>query len=427
MILHRLVAFPESRDILRLHLWATPFIALQAAVYQMLPVLLRQHFAADEWQTAISTAAISITLLLSVVWNELYCRARPGLYLTLLWTLAIAPLGGIALCYTAWSALFFIVVAATGFGGMQPLSGDILRNSYPPMARNRIFSVIQMVSQCTVMVGTYLIGLCLNYWPEAFRVYLPAGTLAVGVGMGLLYRITQKQLFVERRQTQRSEPLLTSLSRVYHNMLRVFREDSIFRRHETAFSLYGLGWMICWALLPFICVDKLQLTYAEVARSTQTVLQLMLMVTMLPTAYLMDRFGPLTIAAWSFALLIFYPIGLMWAHDVNSLTFVTIAYAVMLSGVNLTWTLGPILLARDASQAPTYLAIHATMVGIRGLVGQFPAVALYRWTQDFHLPLAIAAVLFAWGAVIMFRVERDRRTAAKARSEAEPMPLAPPP
>ena len=244
--------------------------------------------------------------------------------------------------------------------------------------------------------------------------------------MGLLYRITQKQLFVERRQVKRSEPLLTSLARVYHNMLKVFREDSIFRRHETAFSLYGLGWMVCWALLPFICVDKLHLTYAEVARSTQTALQLMLMVTMLPTAYLMDRFGPLTVAAWSFALLTLYPLGLMWAYDVNSLTFVTIAYAVMLSGVNLAWTLGPLLLARDASQAPTYLAIHATMVGVRGLIGQFPAVALYRWTHSLSIPLAAAVVLFAWGSVIMFRVERDRRAAAKAASEAEPMPLAPP-
>jgi hypothetical protein len=209
-------------------------------------------------------------------------------------------------------------------------------------------------------------------------------------------------------------------------MLTVFREDSIFRRHETAFSIYGLGWMICWALLPFLCVDKLNLTYEQVARSTQTVLQLTLLLTMLPTAYLMDRLGPLKTAAWSFAALTLYPVGLMWAYDVNSLTAVTILYGIMLSGVNLAWTLGPIFLARDASQAPTYLAIHATMVGIRGLIGQFPAVALYRWTGDLRVPLALAVVLFAWGSVIMFRVERDRRKGLTIVPVPEPIPVAPP-
>jgi hypothetical protein len=426
LILHRLVAFPESRSILRLHLWATPFIALQAAVFQMLPVLLRSHFKANEWQTVISTSAISITLVLSVVWNELYCRMGSRSYLTLLWVSAIAPLAGIALCHGAWGALFFIVIAATGFGGMQPLSGDILRNCYPPVARNRVFSVVQMVTQFTIMIGTYLVGLWLNFRPSSFRVYLPVGTVLVGAGMWLLYRITCQQLFIERQQSRPSEPLMTSLSRVYHNMLRVFREDSIFRRHETAFSIYGLGWMICWALLPFLCVDKLKLNYEQVARSTQTALQLTLMATMLPVAHVMDRFGPLKTAAWSFAALTFYPIGLIVAHDVNSLTLVTIVYGIMLSGVNLAWTLGPIFLARDASQAPTYLAIHATMVGIRGLVGQFPAVALYRWTGDLRVPLLVAMVLFAWGAVLMFRVERDRRAGLEAKIPVEPVPVAPP-
>lgn len=426
LILDRLVAFPESRNILKLHLWATPFIALQAAVFQMLPVLLRSHFRADEWQTVISTAAISITLVLSVIWNELYRRMSSRGYLVLLWASAIAPLAGIALCYRAWSALFFIVIAATGFGGMQPFSGDILRNCYPPIARNRVFSVVQMVTQFTVMVGTYLIGLWLHFRPDSFRLYLPVGTVLVGGGMWLMYRITRKQLFIERQQARPTEPLLTSLRLVYHNMLKVFREDSIFRRHETAFSIYGLGWMICWALLPFLCVDKLRLNYEEVARSTQTALQLTLMVTMLPMAYLMDRFGPLTTVAWSFAALAFYPIGLMWAFDANSLTIVTIVYGVMLSGVNLAWTLGPIFLARDASQAPTYLAIHATMVGIRGLIGQFPAVALYRWTGDLRVPLGVAVVMFAWGAVIMFRVERDRRASLKPKIAAEPIAVAPP-
>jgi hypothetical protein len=64
------------------------------------------------------------------------------------------------------------------------------------------------------------------------------------------------------------------------------------------------------------------------------------------------------------------------------------------------------------------------MVGVRGLLGQFPAVALYRWTGDLRVPLLLAVVLFAWGSVIMFRVERDRQAGLAVVEEA--VPLAPP-
>ncbi len=387
----------------------------------MFPYLLLNYFHASEWQTLISTMSVSITLVLSVVWNQLYCRMSSRGYLTLLWASAIAPLAGIALCHHAWSALAFIVIAATGFGGMQPLSGDILRNCYPPVARNRVFSAVQMVTQFIMMVATYAIGLLLSLWPDSFRLYLPVGTLLVGAGMWLLCRITRRQLFIERQQARPSEPLVTSLARVYHNMLKVFREDSIFRRHETAFSIYGLGWMICWALLPFLGKAKLGSNYEQFARSTQMALYLTMLLAMLPAVYLMDRLGPLKAVAWSFAALSLYPVGLIWADDVNSLTLVTVLYGIMLTGVNLAWTLGPIFLARDAAQAPTYLAIHATMVGIRGVVGQTAAVAWYHWMRDLYTPLLVAMLLFAGGAVLMFRVERDRRAGLAVLEEAVPV------
>jgi len=424
LILKRLIAFPESRRILTIHLLATPFLATQWSITAMVPVLLRDYFRASEWQTTISTSAIPVMSLLSIFWNELYRRMQPHRYLLMLWVVAIAPLAGVARCHHPETVLIFVVISAVGFGAMTPLTADILRNCYPPAARGKIFSVLQVLAQSTVMVGTYCIGLWLNIDHEAFRLYLPAGVVIIGIGMSLLSRITHQQLFRERHKFHPTEPLRASLGKAWHNMAAVLARDRSFRRYEIGFFTYGLGWMICAALLPFLVVDHLRLDYEQVARSTQTALQLTLLLMMMPTGYLMDRLGPIRTSCWAFSVLIFYPIGLMAAGDVHSLTGATVCFGIGMSGEHLTWTIGPVTLARDSSQAPHYLAIHATLVGVRAILGQFPAVALYRLTGEIRLPLVLAAFLFATGALLMRRLEHDRRASEKPAASAIPIPPA---
>ena len=88
-----LIAFPESKRILNIHLLATPFMSVQLAVMLMIPVLLRKGFGASPWQTVVATSAIAIMSLLSVLWNELYRRWPPGVYLVVFWLAAAVPLG----------------------------------------------------------------------------------------------------------------------------------------------------------------------------------------------------------------------------------------------------------------------------------------------------------------------------------------------
>lgn len=409
-----------------IHLLATPFLVIQWAIVFMIPVLLRTHdeFRASEWQVAISTAAIPLMMLLSVFWNEVYRRMRPARYLLLIWVVGIAPLAGMAKCHHSETALVFVVISAVGFGAMTPLAGDIIRSCYPPGVRSRVFSVLQVLGQATVMISAYAIGLWLEIDGEAFRVYLPIGVMVIGVGMYLLARITHLPLFVERQKAHPTEPLLSSLGKTLHNMVAVFARDRDFRRYETAFFIYGVGWMVCNALLPFLMVDKLGLNYEEVARSTQTAFQLVLMLTIIPVGYLMDRLGPIRLSSWSFAILAFYPVALIFAWDANSLMMATLCLGLGISGVNLAWTMGPLTLAKDASQAPHYLAIHGTMVGFRALLGQLPAVALYKLAGRTEPPLVLAILLFGTGALLMLRLNRDH--VAERVRELPEVPIPPP-
>jgi MFS family permease len=162
--------------------------------------------------------------------------------------------------------------------------------------------------------------------------------------------------------------------------------------------------MSCTAILPFLTCDKLDLKYTEFAVSTQVAYNLVMLATMVPAGWLMDRFGPIRVTAWSFLMVTLYPVGLMFVNGEATLTLVVIYNALAMAGIQLAGTLAPITLARAAADAPTYVGIHLTLVGPRAILGNLAAVALYNRTDRIELPLALAAILFIGGAIMMFRL-----------------------
>src|SRR5262249_16905857 len=184
-------------------------------------------------------------------------------------------------------------------------------------------------------------------------------------------------------------------------MLGVLRADRHFAAYEVAFMSYGVGWMICSALIPALATDKLHLNYHQYAQATIVLFQLVNILLFALMGGVSDRIGPMRLATLSFLWLTIYPIGLYLAPGYHTLVICSCLYALGMVGVNLTWTLGPVALASDASRASHYLAIHTTMVGIRGIVAQGLGMALYVWTGSFTIPLVIAAAGFAWAAYRM--------------------------
>ncbi len=416
MILHRLVAFPESRRILRLHISAQVFLAVQVGMFTMVPVLLRGRFAASEWQTLIATASQAIMSALAIFWNELYGKSSPGRYLLLLWCFAALPLAGIAGCSSAGPVLLFVLLSAAGLGGVQPVNGDLLRSCYPPSTRNRVWSLLKVIEQLMVIATAFCFGRWLDRSADAHRWAFPLTVMLVGCGMLLIHRITRHTLYRERLADRTAAPRASGIWSAYGNMARVLREDPDFRRYEMAFFVYGMGWMICYSMLPFVVIDVLHLTYEQAAIATQVVFQAAMLTMLMPVAHLMDRLGPIRACAWGFSFLIVYPVLLMSATGVPMLATASIIYGLGMAVVNLAWTVGPVSLARNASQAAHYLAIHATLVAVRSILGQLPAVAIYRYTHEWlgpaqavRIPLMLAALMFVGGTILMWRLNRDRR------------------
>lgn len=398
-------------------------------VSSIMAILARKRFDAGYWQTVMITAAVPTLLIMSVFWGDLLRRLTLRRYLLIHWACLLGPLLAAAFTRQFWHLFACNALAAVAIAGWSPLAGEVWNRLYADRTRGRAFGLITSATLTGNTLLSYLVGRGLDIDQEAFRIYLPVAALLYGIGVLILSRLVPTTtLDVERTRAarlDRSAGPRDLLTPVLH-MRRVLRADRTFYRYETAFMTYGVGWMICNALLPVLATDRLHMSYTEFVGSTQVVCQVCMLVMMLPMGWLMDRFGPTRTSGLSFALLTLYPLGLWFSPTVTWVGVTTVFYGLAMAGVQVGWMLGPLSLAPSRDKVAQYVAIHATLVGLRGIVAQGIGMLLYCLTGTFAWPFAIAAVAFSWASWQMWRLHgaTHPRTAgpSQAAAAAQPAP-----
>lgn len=409
-VVPRMASSEFSPRVLRRHLVAIACFGCVSAVSGILPFLARQRFGALNWQTTVLTAAVPVTQFFAIFWNHLYARVSTRAYLTVIGLLACGPLALIGSATSIWEVMGYFVLAAVGGAGgvaaMAPINADLLRTCYAPQRHGRIFGALCVVQFTATMISGQIMGTWSDRNPDAFRVFFPVLAMLMFVGL-LFYGLISRDA-VWRNRIRYTPVRGGAWWAPLKDMRAILRADRRFAGYEAAFMSYGVGWMICAALVPALATDKLNLNYSQFAQATIVVYQLVIILLLVPLGRVSDRFGPMRLASASFLWLTLYPIGLMFASSGRGLGICVAFYAIGMVGVQLTWTLGPVQLAGDNRKAPHYLAIHSTMVGIRGIVAQGLGMTLYSRTGRFEIPMAIAAAGFAWGSWRMRKLSRER-------------------
>ena len=397
----------------------------------LMPMLVRLKFGAGDpwvmdWQTTLVTAAVPTFMMLSVFWNELLRRVKLRTYLLLFWLVALCPFGCVGFVQSYWQLAVCQIVANAGLAGGTPLTGKLLKHFYPDAVRGRVFALLSAVSLLSGIGGVSLLGTWLHADPEAFRYYLPLAALLQVAALAILWLLA-------RRTGAPDEPLAAvtpswaALLRPVLHMRRALRADRTFLRYEGAFMTYGAAFMLCEALLPVLATDRLHLRYEQYADATQVPFRLAMLLLTLPMGWLNDRAGPVRICGLAFGTLALYPLLLVatcWGGSsgaswgLTGLTIANVVFGLGLSGVQLGWTLGPVTLAGSPEKAPHYAAIHATLVGVRGVFFQGLGMLLYKLTGRLEVPLLLAAGAFTWGAVQMWRLHVAMRWQGAAVCES---------
>ena len=405
------IAKTETRRILLLHVAGVALQGSGMALVAILPFLCRKQFDATNWQSWILTAAVPMVQFFTIFWNQFYTRVSTTTYLFTVSMLACVPIAVMGFARDIHLILICLVLAAFGGAGggsaLSPINADLLRSCYSQGVRGRVFGIIVAAQYLGVMLAGQGMGSWLDRDPNAYRYFLPLSAILFGVGLWMFARISATPTFGARSrpEVKTGEAWWAPL----RDMGKILRTDKRFAAYEMAFMSYGVGWMICTALVPLIANDRLHLVYAEFAAATVVALQVTMIVMLVPMGRLVDRVGPVRLAAGSFLWLTIYPVGLLLATTKFGLGSFTVLYAMGMVGVHLTWTLGPVFFAPEPSRAPHYLAVHGTLVGIRGIVVQGIGVGLYSLTGEFWPPMVLAAMGFSWAAWRMRRLARDMK------------------
>ncbi|MFO0831911.1 MAG: MFS transporter [Phycisphaerales bacterium] len=406
-----------------LHLLGVALVqAVGQAVIVILPMIAQKRFHASELQTVLITAPPTILYVLSIFWNDMFTRLGGVWCFIAYWVLASLPLALIALARGEagyWWLLAPHLVACAGGAGWPPLAGSLLKSFYAAQSRGRAYSIVWGGQMVASAVLGYAIGHVLTKEPDAFRTFIPGGVVLQLLGVLLLLALARftghlPDLAPAREAAHRPWSLRSALDPILH-MTGVLKADPVFARYEGAYMTYGVGWMIGYALLPIMATQRLDLAYDQYALSTQVAYLGALVASIYPAAVIMDRWGALRATGLSFFLLALYPVGLMVVWDERSLLVVSALYGVAHSGASVGWMLGPVSLAPTPDRVPTYVAIHATLVGVRGALFQFLGVGIYLLcakvlrlplSVSFGVPFVIASGAYVWAGVQMGSLRR---------------------
>lgn len=401
-----------------IHVCAEVMRGAAASIALILPFIARRHFDASVTQTFILTVSMPVMQFFTIYWHRVYQTISMRSYITLIGATMTIPLLVMSQVSTLTPLIVLWLISAlggTGGGGaITPVIATILRTCYPERYRGRAYGLVGAFRFGGVMLGGFGIGIWSYHDHTAYRYYLPIIAILMAAAMVLYVRIAPMRPGdgrVAEAFAKWWKPITESLS--------VLRIDRNFRDYEAAYMLYGVGWMISSALLPLIGNDELKLSDLDYSLATIVAFQAMMIVLLFPAGRIADRVGPVKLVSIAFLLLTAYPILLAIAYSFASLLGITIFYAIGMVGVHLGWTLGPVYFAPDSDQAPRYLAVHATLVGIRGILFQGFGVWLYAVTGSSAVPLAVASLGFLLAATQMHRLggKLKRQTRASTATE----------
>lgn len=389
----------------------------------LMPMLVRLRFGSSDesirdWQTMAITAAMPTFMIFSIFWGEILRRVPVRRYILLFWLATPFAYGCVGFVQNYWQLLTCQIIATIGLAAYAPLNGKLLQQFYREQIRGRMYGILSLAAHSSGIVSVYFIGKWIDSYPDAFRVYFPTAAIVELCALGILIWLTRLTRTPDNLAPARKRKLSRLLRPVLH-MGKILRSDRTFLRYELAFMTYGAAFMFCDALLPVLATARLNVGYEDFAHSTHLAAKVGMLTMMFPMGWLMDRLGPVRTSGIAFAILAGYPILLIFANDPLGLKAASAVWGLGLAGVTMGWILGPVALAKRPNKVPQYVAVHATLVGIRGVLFQGVGMSFYKLTGDFLWPLAAAAMLFAAAALQMWLLHtamrrRIRETSATA-------------
>jgi hypothetical protein len=345
-----------------------------------LPFILRKDLGATLMQLSLQSALKPVLALFSFYltssWRNGVSFLRANLLLTGLG--ARLPFLLFPFVDNVWFFVLSSSLYPLFFRAGMPAWMELLRCNVPEKdVREKIFSLGSVISYTEGMLIAIGLGLMLDKRPEIWKtLFFFSGAIGIG-GVLLQIRLPICKLIPEITEAGPTK-LKELLLKPWTDTIYLMKTNKAFALFQWAFMAGGFGTMFVLNVLPFYCVDVLDLSHGDFTRARILLVGLgfVLSTPLWTRALRKYSINYLScIVCGSFSL---YPLFLLLAQrGVFWIDIAHIFYGISQGGSHLVWHLsGPIFSKGEDSSR--YSGVNLVTVGIRGIIAPFISLFLYQ-------------------------------------------------
>jgi MFS family permease len=378
--------------------YALGLIGVANGVFGLTPFLVKRSLDAEAWHVALLIAIWQAPWVLAPAIQPLMARVDPQRAWRWMAVLAHAPL--LMLAFVPVESLLWPLLGSLGLCYLVsiayiPHRGALLRTNYDGAIRGRMYGFMQAITFLGITIGNKAGGILMDLGPQwTGALYVVAAVLGMA-GYWLHGRI---------RWRGQGRPHTAHELPSWREALQILKVDRAFRTYEFGFMVYGIAFLMGWALLFLYAEGPLGLTYNELTNATAYAFPLAWMVGSLVWGRASDRLGVIRLTSLAFFALAAFYVSMQFVTGPWSYLLAFAFWGFSMAGVDVGWSLGPLHFAPDG-RAHMYAAVHFALVGIRSCFAPFLGFALAHF-YGFRVAFGASATLLVVGALIVRRLAR---------------------
>lgn len=368
-------------------------------IYNLMPFILYKDFSATPFQVALLIMMRPLASLLSMYWSS-YVHGRPDrLVGNIVWArfFGFAPFLFVPWITSPWIFILISGVYMLFTLGIVPAWMELLKVNLPDKTREKTFAYTQAFGYMGGGLLPFLIGGLLDGYHEAWRWLFPMAAL---LGFSAIF-FQRKMEGVPKADFTPPEPKgLEKIRKPWVSAWSLLKEQIDFRNFQLGFTFVGAGLMLIQPALPVYYVDKLHLSYTELAVAITLCKGIGFALGTPGWTGLISRIGVFSFASIVAILTSLFPFILLSAY--TQAWFLWLAYFIYgfsQSGSELVWNMSGPIFSKER-ESSLYSSINVVMLGLRGVfVPTLGSLLIYYSSSS--ITLATGGALCLLGALVL--------------------------
>lgn len=355
-------------------------------------VIARRYFSASPYHLSLISIASGIGQLFTFYWGYIIRSRRDKLKMVVVPSMVARGIFLFTpLVYSISSFLVLIFLYQIISCMATPAYIEVIRAIYPDILRGRIMGLVRMINSLIVITITPLSGQAISL--VGFRWVFFFGSIFGIISSLVFSKIKIRETHIEPSNT--IIPLKT--------ILTIPLSDKRFGAYLLIFFMYGLGNWLSNPIYPIVLVDRLKARPVQVGYIS-TITSIFSAFFYIYWGRYIDRKNPIQVLFLVFSLDALIPLGYLIATIIPRFYFIFISASISgiaNAGIDLA-VMNTILILAPKEEIASYMALHSTFVGIRGIIGPFLGASLYPIIGPIGI-FSINITTAILGGILMYR------------------------